>query len=361
MKRIVVLDAVSPDAVKRLAEETGWAVEERLGLSPGEIPANVEDADVIIVRSATKVTAEVIEAARRLKVIGRAGIGVDNIDVEAASERGIRVVNTPGATTTSVAELTLGAILSLARWIHTGDASVRAGQWERGKFQGAELKGKLLGLIGFGRIGREVARLAQAFGMRVEAADPYLDESHVQGVRLHPLQEVLSRADFVSLHVPLVEESRQLLDRAHLEGMKRGSFLLNLGRGGLVDEEALADLLERGHLAGAALDTYATEPPGDTIARLRAHPRTLLMPHLGAQTREGQIRVGMELVDGVAKAVKRFMSERAAAIVLQKEEEEAAAEAAAAVAAEEPVGEPAAAETGATASEGASEEGPKEA
>jgi len=341
MKRIVILDAVSPDAVKRLAEETGWAVEERLELPADQVPANVEDADVLIVRSATKVTAEVIAAARRLKVIGRAGIGVDNIDMEAASERGIRVVNTPGATTNSVAELTLGAILSLARWIHAGDASVRAGQWERGKFQGVELKGKLLGVIGFGRIGREVARLAQAFGMRVEATDPYLDESRAQGVRLHPLEDVLKRADFVTLHVPLDDGSRQMLDRTHLEMMKRGSFLLNLGRGGLVDEEALADLLERGHLAGAALDTYNEEPPGATIDRLRRHARTLLLPHLGAQTREGQIRVGMELVDGVSKAVKKFMSDRAAALAAQKEEEEAARAAQAAAEAE---GEPAAAE-----------------
>jgi len=337
MKRIVILDPISPDAAKRLAEDTGWAVEERLSLSPEEVPSNVEDADVIIVRSGTKVTADVIAAARRLKVIGRAGIGVDNIDMEAASERGIRVVNTPGATTTSVAELTLGAILCVARWIHAGDASVRSGAWERGKFQGSEVKTKLLGLVGFGRIGREVARIAQAFGMRVIATDPYLDESHVQGVRLHSLEEVLKRADFVSLHLPLDDDSRNLLDRDHLEMMKRGSFLLNLGRGGLVDEEALADLLERGHLAGAALDTYNTEPPGATIDRLRAHPRTLLMPHLGAQTREGQIRVGMELVDGVAKAVKKFMSDRASAIAKAKEEEEAlavaAAEAAAAAAA----------------------------
>ncbi|MGH2569760.1 MAG: hydroxyacid dehydrogenase [bacterium] len=336
MKRIVILDPVSPDAVKRLAEETGWKVEERLGLRPEEVPAGVEDADVLIVRSTTQVTAEVIEAARRLKVIGRAGVGVDNIDVEAASVRGIRVVNTPGATTTSVAELTLGAILCLARWIHAGDASVRSGAWERGKFQGVEIRGKLLGVIGFGRIGREVARLAQAFGMRIEACDPFLDESHTQGVRLHPLAEVLGRADFVTLHVPLDEGSKLLLDRERLEKTKRGSFLLNLGRGGLVDEEALADLLERGHIAGAALDTYNTEPPGATIDRLRKHPRTLLLPHVGAQTREGQIRVGMELVDGVAKAVKKFMTERATALAAQKEEEEAAAAAAAAQAAGTP-------------------------
>jgi len=276
MKRIVILDPVSPDAVKRLAEETGWKVEERLGLSPEEIPANVEDADVIIVRSATKVTTEVIQAARRLKVIGRAGIGVDNIDMEAASEREIRVVNTPGATTASVGELTLGAILSLARWIHVGDASVRAGEWRRGDFQGMEIKGKLLGLIGFGRIGREVAQLAQTFGMRVVATDPFLDVSHVQGVRLHTLDDVLSRADFISLHMPLSEETKGVLGRDELEKMKRGAFLLNLSRGGLVDEEVLADLVERGHLAGVALDTYSTEPPGETIERLRAHPRSEL-------------------------------------------------------------------------------------
>jgi D-3-phosphoglycerate dehydrogenase len=330
MKRIVILDPISDDAARRLQEETGWAVEKRLGLSPAELPAAVEDADVIIVRSSTQVTAEVIAAAKRLKVIGRAGIGVDNIDMEAASEREIRVVNTPGATTTSVGELTLGAILSLARWIHAGDASVRAGEWRRGDFQGQEVRGKLLGLVGFGRIGREVARLAQAFGMRVVATDPFLDVSHVQGVRLHTLEDVLSRADFVSLHLPLSEDTRGLMGREQLEQMKRGAFLLNLSRGGLVDEEVLAELLERGHLAGVALDTYATEPPGDTIDRLRAHPRSLLLPHLGASTREGQIRVGMELVDNVAKAVKKFMGDRAARLAEEREAAEAAAAEAAA-------------------------------
>jgi D-3-phosphoglycerate dehydrogenase len=329
MKRIVILDPISDDAARRLAAETGWAVEERLNLSPSEIPAAVEDADVIVVRSATRVTADVIAAAKRLKVIGRAGVGVDNIDLDAASEREIRVVNTPGATTISVAELTLGAIFSLARWIHAGDASVKAGKWERNAFPGFEVRGKLLGIVGLGRIGKEVARIAQAVGMRVVACDPYLDDSHVHGVGLHPLEEVLSRADFVSLHVPLEEESSNLMNRERLESMKRGSFLLNFGRGGLIDEEALADLLDRGHLAGAALDTYNVEPPGASIDRLRAHRRCLLLPHLGAQTREGQIRVGMELVDGVAKAVKKVMSERATTLAKAREEAELAAQAAA--------------------------------
>jgi D-3-phosphoglycerate dehydrogenase len=328
MKRIVILDPISDDAARRLADETGWAVEKRLGLSAEELPANVGDADVLIVRSATKLTAEVIGAARRLKVIGRAGIGVDNIDMEAASEREIRVINTPGATSTSVAEVTVGAMLSLARWLHVGHASVKAGEWKRGEFQGFELKGKLLGLIGFGRIGREVAKLAQAFGMRVVATDPFLQGDQLQGVALESMDSVLSRSDFVSLHLPLDEDTRNLLDREQLEKMKRGAFLLNFGRGGLVDEAALADLLDRGHLAGCALDTYTTEPPGATIDRLREHPRSLLLPHLGAQTREGQIRVGMELVDGVAKAIKRFMNDRAARVAAEKEEAEAAAAAA---------------------------------
>jgi D-3-phosphoglycerate dehydrogenase len=328
MKRIVILDPISEDAARRLEQETGWKVETHVGLSAAEIPQAVENADVLIVRSSTKLTREILDAAKRLKVIGRAGIGVDNIDMEAASERDIRVVNTPGATTTSVAELTLGALLSLARQVHAADASVRRGEWNRSAFQGLELKGKLLGLVGLGRIGREVAKLAQAFGMRVVATDPYLDGNQAAGVPLTSLEELLKRSDFVSLHLPLDDETRGLLDRTKLETMKRGAFLVNLGRGGLVDEEALADLLERGHLAGAALDTYATEPPGDSIERLRRHPRTLLLPHLGAQTREGQIRVGMELVDGVAKAVKKIMGARAAALAAAKEEEEAAAAAA---------------------------------
>ncbi len=328
MKRIVILDPISEDAARRLETETGWAVEKRLDLDPADVPAAVEDADVIIVRSSTKVTKEVIEAARRLKVIGRAGIGVDNIDMDAASEREIRVVNTPGATTISVAEITLAAIFSLARWVHAGHHSMMQGEWRRSDFQGLEVRGKLLGLVGFGRIGREVSKVAQAVGMRVVATDPFLEESHVQGVRLHTLDDVLSRADFLSLHIPLDDENKGLLGRDHLEKMKRGAFLLNFGRGGLVDEEALADLLERGHLAGAALDTYSVEPPGASIDRLKAHPRTLLLPHLGAQTREGQIRVGMELVDGVAKAVKRIMGQRAADLVARREADAEAAAAA---------------------------------
>lgn len=325
MKRIVVLDPISDEACRRLAEETGWTVEKRLGLSPEELLTKVDDADVLIVRSSTQITPQVIEAARRLKVIGRAGIGVDNIDVEVASERGIRVVNTPGATTTSVAELTLGALLSLARSIHIADASMRRGEWKRNELAGFELKGKLLGVIGFGRIGREVARLAQAFGMRVVASDPFLDESHTAGVHLHTLDDVLARADFITIHVPLDVENQGLLSREHLARMKRGAYLLNLSRGGLVDEEALVDMLDSGHLAGCALDTYATEPPGASIDRLRAHPRTLLLPHLGASTREGQIRVGMELVDNVAKAVKRFMNDRATRLAAAREAAEAGA------------------------------------
>jgi D-3-phosphoglycerate dehydrogenase len=324
MKRIVILDAISPDAARRLESETGWKVEERLNLTPAELPMAVEDADVLIVRSGTKITADVIAAARRLKVIGRAGIGVDNIDMEAASERDIRVVNTPGATTTSVAELTIGAILSLARWIHAGDASVRAGNWERSAFAGYEIRGKLLGVVGLGRIGREVAKLGDAMGLRVIATDPFVEASP-GGVPMSSLDDLLKRADFVSLHVPLDDDSKDLLDRDHLEMMKRGSFLLNFGRGGLIDEEALADLLERGHLAGVALDTYNTEPPAATIDRLRKHPRSLLLPHLGAQTREGQIRVGMELVDGVAKAVKKTMQARATALADAREAAETAA------------------------------------
>ena len=327
MKRIVILDPISDDAARRLAEETGWAVEKRLNLAAADVPAAVEDADVLIVRSGTKVTKEVIEAARRLKVIGRAGIGVDNIDMDAASEREIRVVNTPGATTISVAEITIGAIFSLSRWLHTGHHSVLNGEWRRSDFQGQEVRGRLLGIIGFGRIGREVAKLAQAVGMRVVATDPFLDGSHVQGVRLHTLDDVLTRSDFVSLHFPLDEENEGLLGRAQLEKMKRGAFLLNFGRGGLVDEEVLADLLESGHLAGVALDTYAVEPPGASIDRLRAHPRSLLLPHLGAQTREGQIRVGMELVEGVVKAVKRIMGQRAADLAARREAESEAAKA----------------------------------
>ncbi|HET9887128.1 MAG TPA: hydroxyacid dehydrogenase [bacterium] len=325
--RILITDKLSPLAAA-IFTERGIESETRTGLGKDELADIIGRYDGVAVRSATKVTAKALAKANGLKIIGRAGIGVDNIDLDAASEREIRVVNTPGATTVSVAELTLGAIFSLARWIHAADASVKAGEWERSAFQGFEVRGKLLGIIGFGRIGKETGRLAQAVGMRVIACDPYLDESHVQGVPLHPLEEILSRADFVSLHIPFEEESKNLLNRDRLESMKRGAYLLNFGRGGIVDEEALADLLDRGHLAGAALDTYNVEPPGATIDRLRRHRRVLLLPHIGAQTREGQIRVGMELVDGVAKAVKKVMSDRATALAKAREEAELAAQAA---------------------------------
>jgi D-3-phosphoglycerate dehydrogenase len=254
----------------------------------------IGDYDAIVVRSATKVGAELLRAGKKLKVVARAGIGVDNVDVTAATERGILVVNAPTANLISATEHTFGLLLALARNIPAATASVRAGEWERKRFQGRELQGKTLGVVGLGRIGQAVAARARAFEMRVIAHDPYLDAAMGRrlDIDLLPLDELLAQADAVTLHLPLSDGTRNLIDARSLELMKPGALLVNCARGGVVDDRALLAALENGRLGGAALDVFAQEPPADLA--LATHPRVVATPHIGAQTREAQERVATQ-------------------------------------------------------------------
>jgi D-3-phosphoglycerate dehydrogenase len=252
----------------------------------------------------TKVTRELLTAGRgRLRVVGRAGIGVDNVDVKAATELGILVVNAPTANVLSATEHTFALLLALARHVPAADASLRAGGWERKKFVGVELQGKTLGVVGLGRIGQRVAARARAFEMKVVAYDPFLDAAAARrlDVELLDLDDLLARADVVTLHTPLSEQTRNLLGAERIGRMKPGALLVNCGRGGVVDEGALLAALDAGRLAGAALDVFAEEPPGDwTLAR---HPRVVSTPHIGAQTREAQERISTETAQMVLAAL----------------------------------------------------------
>jgi len=261
--------------------------------------------DALIVRSATKVDAEALARGDRLKVVGRAGVGLDNVDVEAATDRGVLVMNTPGANAIATAEHTWALLLALCRKVPAADASVRRGEWERTRFVGTQLHGKTLGVIGLGRVGRLVAVRGRAFGMRVVATDPYLSEEAARelGVELADLDDLLADADVVTLHVPLTEETRGLLGADRLAQVKEGAFLVNCARGGLVDEAAVAEALASGRLAGAAFDVFEGEPPAADHPLL-GHDRVVLTPHLGASTVEAQRDVSAQIVDQVLAALR---------------------------------------------------------
>jgi len=300
--KVLVSDPIAEEGIKRL-RAAGIEVEVKTGLPPEELREIISEYDGLIVRSATKVTREVIEAGENLKAIGRAGIGLDNIDTEAAKERGIKVLNTPGATTISVAELTLGHMLALARHIPQGTASLKAGKWEKKRLIGTELYGKTLGIIGLGRIGREVAKRASAFGMDLVAYDPYVREGDVRnlGLKLLPLEDLLQHSDYITIHVPLTPETRHMLGKREFELMKPGVRLINCSRGGVVDEQALYEALVSGKVAGAALDVFEEEPPEDNP--LLKLDNVIATPHLGASAEEGQLRAGIEVAEKMIAAL----------------------------------------------------------
>jgi D-3-phosphoglycerate dehydrogenase len=263
------------------------------------------ESDALIVRGRTKVTAEVIRSAgSRLKVVGRAGVGVDNIDLDAARARGLTVVNAPEAATVAVAELTLGLMLALARQIPLADAGMRRAEWRKSELHGSELSGKTLGIIGVGRIGAAVATRAAALGMRVLGHDPLLSDGELQRRGTEPLSfdALLRESDYICLHLPLNDETRGLIGRETLQRFKPGARLISAARGGIIDEAALLEALESGHLAGAALDVYAEEPPGDLP--LRRHPNVVLTPHIGAQTREAQSKAAKDIASEVLAALR---------------------------------------------------------
>ena len=301
--KILVCDPVSPKGIALLQQRPEFEVVVLANrLSEAELLPVVADVVAMVVRSETKVTAKVIEAARQLRVVGRAGVGVDNVDVEAATQHGVVVMNTPGGNTVSTAELSFAMILALARKVPQAYASMAAGKWDRKQFQGVELSGKTLGVLGLGRIGSEVAKRAQAFGMKVLAYDPFLTEARARalGIQLAPdLDNVYRDADFITVHMPVTDQTRGMLSAAAFAKMKPKVCIVNCARGEIIIENDLLGALDSGKVAAVALDVYATEPlPAEHP--FRKHPSITLTPHLGASTHEAQEKCGIEVAEVIA-------------------------------------------------------------
>jgi len=279
-------------------------VEDRKDISADDLLKAIPEYDGLIVRGRTKVTASVIAAASSLKVIGRAGVGVDNIDLVAAKKQNITVVNAPMSTSLAVAELTFGLLLALAREIPRADAGMKQGKWLKKELEGVELNGKTLGLIGFGRIGVEVGKRAFAFGMNVIAYDPLISEDDIKQRGAEPvsIQDLYAWSDFISLHLPLNVQTRDLIGPLAFSQMKAGVRIMCAARGGIIDESALLDALNSGKVAGAALDVFGQEPPG--LTEIVSHPRVIATPHVGAQTAEAQIRASEDIANEMLSALQ---------------------------------------------------------
>eukprot|EP00871_Galdieria_phlegrea_P000058 jgi/Galph1/1052/GphlegSOOS_G5754.1 len=301
---ILVTEKLSEEGVSILKKR--YQVELRYNLTPEELVQEIGLYDALIVRSGTKVTRQLLAAAKRLRVIGRAGVGVDNIDLKAATEKGILVVNAPTGNCIAAAEHTIAHICSLSGMLN---ASMKNDKWERTTYVGSSLEGKRLGIIGMGRIGREVARRAKGLGMKVVANDPYISEDTAKslGVTLESVDNVISTGDFVTVHVPLIENTKNLINRERIAKMKPTARLVNVARGGLVDEEALLEALNNDKIAGAGIDCFATEPsskdPNGPSNKLAKHPKVLATPHLGASTVEAQLDVSIEIAEAVSAAL----------------------------------------------------------
>jgi D-3-phosphoglycerate dehydrogenase len=301
--RILVLEGITEHGAEILRAE-GWTVDMEKAVPPSDLARLVAPYDAILVRSGSQMNAEVIDAARNLKVIGRAGVGVDNVDLVAATRRGVLVMNSPGGNTISTAELTVALMLAVARNLAPADAAMKSERWDRKSFAGVELFGKRLGVIGLGRIGREVATRCRAFAMEVQAFDPFVAPAVAEQlhVKLRSLDEVLQTSDYLTLHTTLTKDTRHLLGREAFAKVKPGVRIVNAARGELVDDEALLAALDAGRVAAAALDVHAAEPPKDW--RLARHPKVLALPHLGASTREAQERVGTDIARQVRDYLK---------------------------------------------------------
>ena len=298
MPKILVADPLAEDGLERLRRAGEVTVVSKL--AEAELIRRIPDFDALVVRSETRVTAPIIEAGSKLRVVGRAGVGVDNIDVTAATRKGILVVNAPRGNIVAAAEHTMALLFALARWVPQADASVKRGEWDRTKFVGTEIRGKTLGVIGLGNVGSEVAKRAHGLEMDVIAYDPVVsvERAELFNVALVSLHELLERADFVTIHIPLVESNRNLIGATELSRMKPTARLINSARGGIVDESALCAALEAGRLAGAAADVFETEPPGAN--RLLAQPNFIATPHIGASTLEAQVSVAFDVAEEVA-------------------------------------------------------------
>ncbi|PYJ78044.1 MAG: phosphoglycerate dehydrogenase [Verrucomicrobia bacterium] len=303
--KILIADSISQRGIDELSREGALDITIKPGLSETDLIEIIPEFSAIVVRSQTKVTADVLNAGGKLRVVGRAGVGVDNVDVEAATQRGVLVLNAPGGNTVSTAEHAFSLLLSVARKIPQADATLRAGKWDRKNLEGVELYNKTLGVIGMGRIGSELSRRAIAFGMRVIAYDPYLSATRARSLQVElvdELDDLLATSDFISLHTPLTPETRHILDAGRLQRTKRGVRIINCARGGLIDETALANALRDRHVAAAALDVFEIEPlPNDSP--LRPTPNLILTPHLGASTAEAQESVGIEIAQSIRAAL----------------------------------------------------------
>ncbi len=301
--RVLVSDPLGPGGMSELKKEKNIQVDEKSGLAPEELKKIIGEYDAIIIRSGTRLTKDILEAAGKLRVIGRAGVGVDNVDLDAATKRGIIVMNTPEGNTISTAEHTFSMLMALARNIPQAAVSVKSGEWKRHDFLGTELNGKTLGVIGFGRIGREVAKRAHAFGMRVVVFDPFISKASVkeQPIEFMELKALLAASDFITVHTPLTAETKHLLNEQTLKFCKKGVKLINCARGGILEEKALLAALKSGHVSGAALDVFEKEPPGENP--LLKFPQVISTPHLGAATQEAQENVAIDVVHQVLDAL----------------------------------------------------------
>lgn len=301
--KVLISDTLSEEGMEVL-KKRGIAYDVKTKLPPAELKKIIDNYDALLVRSGTKVTAEIISGCKNLKVIGRAGVGIDNVDLEAATKQGIVVMNTPGGNTISTAEHTMSMLLALARNIPQAAVSLKNGQWERTKFMGIEVASKCLGIIGLGRIGTEVAKRALAFNMKVIAFDPYLSTKKAQqlGIELMEIEEVLNRADFITVHTPLSNDTRHMIGEKQFSQMKKGVKILNCARGGIIDEKALYAAIKNGIVSGAALDVFEDEPPKDNL--LLGMDNVIATPHLGASTEEAQVNVAVEIAEQVADVLE---------------------------------------------------------
>ncbi len=298
--KILITDGISPEGAKILTD-AGHQVDQ-ISLKPDELLQKIGGYDCLVVRSATKVTKEVIEAGKNLKVVARGGVGLDNIDVTFAKEKGLKVLNTPAASSISVAELAFAHMLALSRFLNVSTTDLREGKWPKKEYsKGIELYKKNLGILGFGNIGKEVARRGSAFGMHVLAYDPLLSPLNYD-VEITTKEKVLANADFISLHLPLDKKAGPVIGKKEIDAMKKGVVLINCARGGVVDETALLEGLNSGKIGAAGLDVFTTEPPTDAQKALIAHPRVSVSPHIGGSTVEAQDRVGIEIAEKINEA-----------------------------------------------------------
>ncbi|KAI4950213.1 hypothetical protein J4E91_004869 [Alternaria rosae] len=301
-RKILIPEKVSPDGLALLKDQ--FDVDEKKGLSPEELKKIIGEYDALIVRSETKVTAELLGAAKNMKVVARAGVGVDNVDVQSATSHGIIVVNSPSGNINAAAEHTIALMMAVARNIGDASQSIKAGKWERSRLVGVEAKGKTLAIVGLGKVGLTVARIANGLGMRLIAYDPYANPNlaAAASVTLRPsLAEILKEADFLTLHTPLIASTKGMIGKAELETMKPTARILNVARGGMIDEDALVDALDAGVVGGAGIDVFTSEPPqqDSSASRLIAHPKVVATPHLGASTKEAQENVSIDVCEQV--------------------------------------------------------------